>query len=265
MAKKPVEDLAVDDDVPSYRRIAAILERRIIDGNLAPGSVLPTETRLVEEFGVNRSTIREGLRALESTGLVRRIDSKRMLVTVPDRNVTAWSTMRAIGLRQVRFQELWEALLYIEPLAAELAAHRRPSGFEVQLEQNIRKMRENLHDDEMIIRLDVEFHELIGEATSNRVLAMSHDPICRLIFSATKTLHQKVPQGRHRMLHAHQMIYDAVIMRDAEKAKAWMARHIRDLHRGYLVAGLDINAPVELTLDNHGETASGSFASDSFE
>jgi GntR family transcriptional repressor for pyruvate dehydrogenase complex len=250
-----------DREEPGYRKVATILEHRILDGQLAPGSLLPTEGRLVAEFGMNRSTIREGLRALESAGLVRRIDTKRMVVSVPDRSITTRSTMRAIGLSQFHFQELWEALLYFEPFAAELAAHRMSAGLEPELRRNIEEMRAHIDDDERIIQLDIEFHQLVGEATTNRVLALSHEPICRLLYSATKKLYQRVPAARHRMLKAHRTIYEAITVRDSATARTWMAKHIRDFHRGYVLAGLELNVPVEFiaddVIDRVGSEASG--------
>ena len=51
-------------------RIAAQLRRRIVRGAVKPGEKLPPETRLMEQFGVSRPTIREAFRILETERLI---------------------------------------------------------------------------------------------------------------------------------------------------------------------------------------------------
>lgn len=54
-----------------WHQIAEKLEREIIAGRYPAGERLPTETRLVEQFGVNRHTVRRAVAALAERGLVR--------------------------------------------------------------------------------------------------------------------------------------------------------------------------------------------------
>src|SRR5919204_48092 len=70
---------------PAYRKVAAALMERILDRTLRDGDRLPSETELARQFGVNRSTVREAVRELESNGLVaRRRGSKLLVVTRPE-------------------------------------------------------------------------------------------------------------------------------------------------------------------------------------
>jgi|SRR6266508_3179188 len=55
---------------PRYRLVADELRRRILAGAIAPGQLLPSETVLIEEFGVSRGTIREAVALLRAEGLV---------------------------------------------------------------------------------------------------------------------------------------------------------------------------------------------------
>ncbi len=57
---------------PAYRKVAAAIGGRILDRSLREGDRLPPETELARQFGVNRSTVREALRELESNGSVTR-------------------------------------------------------------------------------------------------------------------------------------------------------------------------------------------------
>jgi DNA-binding FadR family transcriptional regulator len=44
--------------------------RQIIGGQYAPGDLLPREAELTEQFGVSRTSVREGMRVLAAKGLV---------------------------------------------------------------------------------------------------------------------------------------------------------------------------------------------------
>ena len=61
---------------PVYRQLAAILRRRILDGRIRPGHVIPSEKQLQQELGVSRNTTRRSIAILRDEGLV---------VTVPGR------------------------------------------------------------------------------------------------------------------------------------------------------------------------------------
>ena len=58
------------DDKPPYRQIAGILREAISSNRLAPGERLPSETELIEHFGVARMTVRQAVQELRSEGLV---------------------------------------------------------------------------------------------------------------------------------------------------------------------------------------------------
>jgi DNA-binding GntR family transcriptional regulator len=55
----------------AYAQIAETMRQRIGSGEYAPGSRLPSEKALSEEFGVVRNTIRRALADLESDSLIR--------------------------------------------------------------------------------------------------------------------------------------------------------------------------------------------------
>ncbi|WP_433287739.1 GntR family transcriptional regulator [Pseudonocardia sp. CA-142604] len=56
--------------LPRYRQIAAELRSAINAGDLAAGSILPSEADLVARHGVSRATVRQSLTLLEAEGLI---------------------------------------------------------------------------------------------------------------------------------------------------------------------------------------------------
>ena len=90
--------------VPAYRKVAAAIEQKILDRALRAGDALPAETAIAEQFGVNRSTVREALRELETHGLVgRQSGGKRLYVTQPKRERVSSGVSRALALNGVTF------------------------------------------------------------------------------------------------------------------------------------------------------------------
>jgi GntR family transcriptional regulator len=55
---------------PAYLRIAADLRERIVSGELAPGSRVPTEARLMADNGVSRTVAKWAISVLKGEGLV---------------------------------------------------------------------------------------------------------------------------------------------------------------------------------------------------
>lgn len=242
----PAPRFAAMQNTPGYKRVAQIIETEILEGRIGVGEFLPIEGDIAEQLGVNRSTVREGIRALENAGLVARGGGKRLVVTVPDAATLAMATSRAMGLRRISFRELWELQMHMEPFSARLAAQRITAVNAELLAQNIRALEEVLHEDNAVIRNVIAFHGLIAKAAENRALELSVAPIGLLIFPATEHLYPRVPQARHRLLAAHQKVAEAIIARDADAAFAWMEKHMLDFRRGFEAAGLDMDAPLTL-------------------
>lgn len=65
-----LETVPTPHERPRFRLVADELRRRILAGAIPPGSLLPSETALITEFGVSRGTVREALALLRAEGLV---------------------------------------------------------------------------------------------------------------------------------------------------------------------------------------------------
>jgi GntR family transcriptional repressor for pyruvate dehydrogenase complex len=228
---------------PAYRQVAQAIEEMITTGRLRPDEWLPTEADLSAQFGVNRSTIREGIRVLEHAGLVRR-DGKRLRVTIPHYMDLASRASRALALHQVTFRELWEVSVELESISAAFAADRIDEAGLKALDTNIEEMRERLNDIDSVIALDIEFHDLLAEASGNRALALAREPISLLFHPAGATILPRLgTQGR--ILEAHVKIVELMRAHDVAGVKQWMERHMHDFRRGYERTGISMTEPLD--------------------
>ncbi|MGI5350198.1 GntR family transcriptional regulator [Streptomyces sp. CA-250714] len=80
---------------PKYRAIESTIRARIADGTYPPGTALPSEDALADEFGVTRPTVRAGLAELRAADAVTVIAGRGMFVRDPE--ITALRRERSVA------------------------------------------------------------------------------------------------------------------------------------------------------------------------
>ena len=225
------------DDHPAYRQIANLIERRILDRVLRTGDALPSESDLARQFGVNRSTVREAIRELETHGLLGRgRGEKRLRVTRPEPGRVSSGVSRALVLHDVTHLELWEAMMAIEPAAAQYAATRRTPAQLQHLTRTSARFARALGDTGEAVSAVMEFFTTVAAASGNQVLAWSQAPVNLLLEPALSGIIDRLPQASARILEAQRRITAAIKAKRSEVARTWMEKHIRDFKRGYELA-----------------------------
>lgn len=227
---------------PAYKVVAEALQKAVLQKSLKLGDALPIEGELAEQFGVNRSTVREGIRHLEQSGLVVR-QGKKLIVSRPSYDQVGDQVSHALVAHDVTFQELWEVKMTLEPLAAQLASEAIGTELVARLDENVRASKSALKNGDDLVALDVEFHGLIAEASGNRALVIARGAIARLFYPAYQVGMAPKSAGR-RLVDAHVKILEAIKTGQTKIAAEWMRKHIVDFRRGYEIAGHDVNEPV---------------------
>jgi GntR family transcriptional repressor for pyruvate dehydrogenase complex len=231
--------------IPAYQLVAEAIEREIVSRRIRPGEPIGTEAELVKQFGVNRSTVREGIRLLEQSGLIHRDSSRRLLASLPHYSRLATRMSRAMLLHEVTFRELWEATVALEVTTVEQAAEHATADMIAELKANVASTEQASRNPHAVAELDTQFHSLIAKASQNRVLQLAREPSSLLIFPTTEIILRKVKEGVPRLIHAHQMIVGALRRRDKASCRQWMLRHVKDWGRGFERAGKDIDQPID--------------------
>ena len=89
-----------------------------------------------------------------------------------------------------------------------------------------------------------DFFRAVAAATGNRVVALTQEPLLLLLLAGLEIMIDQAPQARRRIATAQQHICAAIRAHDADAARDWMSRHIRDFRRGFEVSGIDLDSPV---------------------
>jgi GntR family transcriptional regulator len=78
--------VSIDRDGPDpvYQQLAAILRTRIEAGEIPAGRAVPSETTLMQEYGLARETVRKAVRVLRDEGLVRIVQGRGAYVVPKD-------------------------------------------------------------------------------------------------------------------------------------------------------------------------------------
>ena len=80
---------------------------------------------------------------------------------------------------------------------------------------------------------------------SQRLLMLARGTINLLYRPSLTRLQLALPQLERRNLDAHRRIFKAIAARDADQAPEWTRKHLIDFQRGYLLAKIPMNRPIE--------------------
>jgi DNA-binding FadR family transcriptional regulator len=210
-----------------HGQIVHAIGRRIVNGAIRPGELLPADSHL----RASRTVVREAIKVLAAKGLLESRPKTGTRVRPPeswnllDPDVLAWQqegTPQPVFLRK-----LTEVRLIVEPAAAELAARRARAPELAALEGSFREMKAALArkpaDYEAFDRADIVFHRAILQACHNDVLEqMSAMVYSALLVSFHAT--SRLPGRARASLPRHRAIFEAVRAHDPRRAAAAMRR-----------------------------------------
>lgn len=147
-----------------YHSVADKITKLINDGAYPPGSRLPGERELAEQFNVSRVTIREAEIAMQALGQI-------IIKTGSGAYVRDPSEREELGLPNVSAFELTEARSLFESEAAALAAKNISDDALARLGELVDMMAtDESKDQEAAQQADREFHLTIAAAAGNVVV-----------------------------------------------------------------------------------------------
>ena len=231
------EPLRVTRVRPAYQQVADQLRELILGGTLTSGDRLPNETNLAASFGVSRSTVREAIRVLSSTGLVYTLRgttggtfvSRICAEDVTDYLETSIGLMS--GADDVTLDELVEARFALEVPAAQLAAVRRDDTA-LGLLRGAVEREASLTDARGRYAEQRTFHSALVAASGNEVLRVMAEPVFAVLVSYLRPTDVSTRELT-ALQQDHVEIADRVERQDGEGAAEAMRRHLERLARLY--------------------------------
>lgn len=200
------------------------LQNYIINGKLEPGTLLPSESEMVEQIGISKFSMREALRVAQSQGLVEISQGRR--TRVADISIKPAANVMSLLMKRSKhlLLELTEARRSIEISMVSLAALRSTSEQIAEMKRTIDDMEARKDDISFCVEKDIKFHEIMAQATQNRVYQLIHESISELLAeSRQETLRIS---GVDKPIFEHRQILQAIKDADPERAIAAMNEHL---------------------------------------
>jgi DNA-binding FadR family transcriptional regulator len=215
------------DDIVAQIRDAVLAER------LKAGDRLPNERDLCGTFGVSRSTLREGLRTLETLGVIeiKPGSAGGIFVAEPDGNHVGSALEALLRFRRVTVDELAEFRVGFESETAHWAAARADESDLDRLDAIADRFFAGAKADvpwQTLVDLDIAFHEALAAASKNQVRVAIMLGIHRALRQASISIAEyATPAVRRKIALELRGIAAAVRAGDRKLAASRMRRHVK--------------------------------------
>jgi GntR family transcriptional repressor for pyruvate dehydrogenase complex len=201
------------------------LKKRIASGAIAPGDKFPPERELAKTFKVNRASMRQALKVLESMGVLNQKVGDGTYLSNSAESLLREPLEFLMILDDLSQQDLADTRLIVEPELAAKACERAVSEDLAAMRTAIVAMEKSKTARERVAA-DLEFHDAVFRASGNRICSLLFRNIRRLLFQGPRQ--SAKPPVVERSLIFHRRIYAAIKARDSQEAREAMRQCILD-------------------------------------
>lgn len=209
----------MDEYLPLRDVVFNTLRQAILKGELKPGERL-MEIALAERLGVSRTPIREAMRKLELEGLV---------VMIPRRGA------QVANITEKDLNDVLEVRLALENMAIEKACNRMTEDQVDKLWIAAREFEKTMTEGNLVrlAEADVEFHEIIYQASDNRRLNQVLNNLREQIYRY-RVEYLKDEETRNVLVKEHEELYHAIKERDVSRALEISSKHIENQRKAII-------------------------------
>ncbi len=226
----PWPRFAVVDRSTLPEEIAGRLLELIQAERLLPGDKLPAERELAAEMHVSRPVLREALRALSIMKVVDIRQGAGTYVTALEPQQLVSHLDFVFSKDTVALAQVLETRRVVEVGNVRLAA-RRISPERLQgLGDILGELRAAVDDADRFSMLDIEFHDVVGEAAGNFLLGQFMS-IINTLARVSRERTGADPDFRQRVLRDHERIVRALRAHDEESAARSMDAHLHHVEQ----------------------------------
>jgi GntR family transcriptional regulator, transcriptional repressor for pyruvate dehydrogenase complex len=202
----------------------------VLDESLKPGDKLPSENELTQRLGIGRTSVREGIKQLEASGLLT--GRQGFGITINEIGIEdildinkKFSMAKFLVLTKREILDLMSFRILLEVEACTLAAQRITSEDLRILNKLLKKMNESEMEPYSFIDYDMQFHKQIVLASGNTIYPKIFNIIDDL-FWKQQTITSTLPGAKHKAIEYHRNIYAALEINDSDHAANLMRTHL---------------------------------------
>jgi GntR family transcriptional regulator, transcriptional repressor for pyruvate dehydrogenase complex len=212
---RPVRKTRVSDAVVIQ------LTQLIMDGAFSLGEKLPAERELAEQLEVNRTSLREALRKLETMGLVQIRPGDGVIVNAVDESAglefVRYLFSAGIDLDPRLMLEMAEIRQILAGPMIALAAERRSEKDLETLDQLVEEYAKKTPAERSTGTPDFEFFQAMAKATQNRVFIFGLNTV-RVVFEKVSGVYYQIEGASRNAATNYAALVDAIRDQDKERA-----------------------------------------------
>jgi DNA-binding FadR family transcriptional regulator len=218
----------------SSRHVATEIRRFVEREGLKPGDRIGTEQELAAQFGVSRPTLREGLRLLASSHLIRSTQGRGggiFVASTPNEGIgrnLSDSIATMLASDSVSLAELLEARIVLEVPIAGLAAAAATEETADALDDAIERAGKSEPGQQAFNAADYDFHDTLAKATGNDLLVALTRWVSD-VFQPSLIKHVGSRTQKRSILDQHRAVAAAVRKGDVAGAERAMRKHLEYL------------------------------------
>lgn len=203
----------------------------ISSGALLPGQRLPAERDLAEQLKVSRPSLREALIRLEADGFVKAAGRGGFIVSDVTAPLVADPLGALLSQQPHASADVFELRRELESLSAAYAAERATAADLKRLSKAFQSLQAAAIEPKRrhIAEHDAAFHLAIADATHNMALTHVMHGLLELFRESMLTSHRLVDYDEEVeacLLAQHRAIFDAIVARDATRARVAAGAHL---------------------------------------
>ena len=210
---------------PTIEDVVARVSDLIKQERLGPGDRLPPERELAKQLGVSRPSLRAGLLALSSMGLLKSRQGSGTYVADGPPALDSEPLRLLAALHGFSVAHMFEARSILEVGAAGLAAEHATPEQLATLAEEIAEMYAALGDPQQYLVHDVRFHRAVAAASGSPMLATLIEMVSAVLYERRRETVERKHDFRGS-LDLHQQVYRAIRARQPEEARAAMREHL---------------------------------------
>jgi len=202
--------------------VRTLLER----GALKAGDRLPPERTLALYTGVSRSSVRVGLRALATMGIIQSRHGSGTFIADGPPALESKPLHFLAALHGFTRDEMFEARRLLEVGVVGLSARRATGEQVAAIAEEVTSMFASLDSPLDFLRHDIRFHRAVAAASGNPILASLVEMLSEVFYERRRETVDRACDLKESA-EMHRRIYMAIRQRDAAGAGEAMNRHLQ--------------------------------------
>lgn len=221
---------------------------------LKAGDRLPPERELSKQLGVSRPSLRAGLRAMSSMGVLKSRQGAGTFVADGPPMLDSEPLRLLASLHGFSFNHMFETRSILEVGAAGLAAEHATGEQLATLADEIAEMYANLNDPQQYLVHDICFHRAVAAASNNPTLVTLVEMVSAVMYERRRETIERA-HDFSESLELHQQVYRAIRARQPEEARAAMREHIIRAQQAFALEESEEQTTKEVSADRVAEPA----------